>query len=383
MLFCLRRTVKSGALHPVCYTLNRSFSPFRLRENKTESEYRLMAAPSKTKVTMRDVARLAGVSQSTVSRVLNGSDSGISIGEDTRQRVLDAIKSLGYYPNLYAGTLRGQKTRMIAMMIADIANPFYHAMVRSAQDIAHTHRYDVMIANTDHMRENELLFLESIIRRPVDGVFMAPYHLTSDHLEELITRTGAAVVAVGQHVHHPQVDTVQGNDDKAVVKAVRWLHEARDHQRIGYIGVTEVHSAGARRHAAFTEAMQALNLPIDPQLFVLGDWSEASGEEAMRALLALPERPTAVFAINDLMAIGALEATLSAGLRVPEDVAIIGFDNIPAASWVRPRLTTVAQYPADMGRILTEALFDRIDGKVSGEARRFVAECELIVRESA
>ncbi len=338
---------------------------------------------SKTKVTMRDVAQLAGVSQSTVSRVLNGSDSGIPIGEETRQRVQDAIKTLGYYPNLYAGTLRGQKTRMIAMMIADIANPFYHAMVRSAQDIAHARRYDVMIANTDHVRDNELHFLESIIRRPVDGVFMAPYHLTSEHLEELITRTGAAVAAVGQHVDHPQVDTVQGDDDKAVIKAVRWLHEVRGHRRIGYIGVTEVHSAGARRHAAFTEAMRALNLPIEPHFFALGDWSEASGEEAMRALLALPERPTAVFAINDLMAIGALDAALSAGLRVPDDVAVIGFDNIPAASWVRPRLTTVAQFPADMGRILTEALFERIEGKVSGDARRFAVPCELIVRESA
>jgi DNA-binding LacI/PurR family transcriptional regulator len=352
-------------------------------ETKMESEDRSMGAPVKTKVTMRDVARLASVSQSTVSRVLNGGDSSIPIGEETRQRVLDAIKRLNYQPNLYAGTLRGQKTRMIAMMIADIANPFYHAMVRSAQDIAHAHRYDVMITNTDHMRENELHFLESIIRRPVDGVFMAPYHLTRDHLEELISRTGAAVVAVGQHIDHPQVDTVQGDDDKAVIEAVRWLHQERGHQRIGYIGVTEVHSAGARRYAAFKEAMQALNLSVDPQLFALGDWSEASGEEAMRALIALPDRPTAVFAINDLMAIGALEAALSAGLRVPEDVAVIGFDNIPAVSWVRPRLTTVAQFPADMGRLLTQALFERIDEKVSGPALRFVVPCELIVRESA
>jgi DNA-binding LacI/PurR family transcriptional regulator len=168
-----------------------------------------------------------------------------------------------------------------------------------------------------------------------------------------------------------------------MVETVTWLHHARGHRRIGYIGVTEIHSAGARRHAAFEEARRTLNLPNDPALFVLGDWSEASGEAAMRALLALPNPPTAVFAINDLMAIGALEAARAAGMRVPEDVAVVGFDNIPATSWVRPRLTTVAQYPTDMGRILIESLFERIEGTANGPGRSFAVPCKLIVRESA
>lgn len=342
-----------------------------------------MTTPPKTKVTMHDVARLAGVSQSTVSRVLSGSTAGIPIGEETRQRVLEAVHTLGYYPNLYAGSLRGQKTQMLAMMIADIANPFYHAMVRAAQDVAHSHRYDVMIANSDHERKNELLFMESLIRRPVDGVFIVPYHLTSDHISEIIARTGSAIAAVGQHVDHPLVDTVHGDDYQAVIDVVTWLHRARGHRRIGFIGVTQVHSAGARRRAAFEAALQQLALAYDPELFVLGDWSESSGEAAMRALLALPDRPTAVFAINDLMAIGALEAARALQMSIPEEVAVVGFDDIPAASWVRPRLTTVAQYPTDMGRILTEALFARIEGAVEGAGRRFAVPCKLVVRESA
>lgn len=342
-----------------------------------------MASPTKTKVTMLDVARLAGVSQSTVSRVLNDAGSNIPIGEETRQRVMEAVQTLGYFPNLHAGSLRGQKTRMIAMMIADIANPFYHAMVRAAQDVARLHRYDVMIANSDHVRANELLFIESLIRRPVDGVFVVPYHLTQELLEELIGRTGAAVAAVGQHVDHPLVDTVHGDDYSAVIEAVTWLHQARGHRRIGLIGVTEMHSAGARRRAAFEAALTALGLPRDPDLLIVGDWSEQSGESAMHSLLALTERPTAVFALNDLMAIGALESAKQAGLHVPDEMAVIGFDDIPAASWVRPRLTTVAQFPADMGRILTEALFERIDGVYTGLGRRFTVPCQLIVRESA
>lgn len=342
-----------------------------------------MATPPTTKVTMHDVAKLAGVSQSTVSRVLNESEAGIPIGAETRRRVLDAVQTLGYYPNLHAGSLRGQKTRMLAMMIADIANPFYHAMVRAAQDVARLHHYDVMIANSDHAYENELHFMESIIRRPVDGVFMVPYHLTREHINEIIARTGSVIVAVGQHVDHPQVDTVHGADYTATFDAVTWLHRVRGHRRIGLIGVTEVHSAGARRRAAFEAAVEALGLAHDPELYVTGDWSETSGESAMRTLLALPQRPTAVLAINDLMAVGALEAVRAANLRVPEDVAVVGFDDIPAASWVRPRLTTIAQYPADMGRILTEALFERIDGTVAGPGRRFTVPCKLIVRESA
>jgi DNA-binding LacI/PurR family transcriptional regulator len=343
----------------------------------------LMANTPKTKVTMHDVAKLAGVSQSTVSRVLNDSAVGIPIGEETRRRVLDAVQALGYFPNLNAGSLRGQKTRMLAMMIADIANPFYHAMVRAAQDTARRHHYDVMIANSDHARENELHFMESIIRRPVDGVFIVPYHLTYEQISEIIARTGSSVVAVGQHVEHPQVDTVHGADYAAVFDTVTWLHRERGHRRIGLIGVTEVHSAGARRRAAFEAAVQMLGLERDPDLLAVGDWSEIGGESAMRALLALPQRPTAVFAINDLMAVGALEAARAVNLRVPEEIAVVGFDDIPAASWVRPRLTTVAQFPADMGRLLTEALFERIEGTVTGPGRRFAVPCKLVVRESA
>ena len=337
----------------------------------------------KTKITMKDVARHAGVSQSTVSRVLSGNDAGIPIGEETRQRVQEAVRELGYLPNLHAGSLRGQKTRMIAMMIADIANPFYHAMVRAAQDVARGHQYDVMIANSDHQRENERLFVESIIRRPVDGVFMVPYHLTAEDLDEVIGRTGTAIVAVGQHVVHPAVDTVYGNDYQAVVDLVTWLHRERGHRRIGFIGVTSSHSAGVRRRAAFMAAMRAAGLSWAPELFQLGDWSTASGEHAMHALLALSRPPTAVFALNDLMAIGAMEAANARGLHIPADVAVVGFDDIPAASWVRPQLTTVAQHPAEMGRILAEALFERIADTELGPARHFEVSCDLICRASA
>jgi len=340
-------------------------------------------SPRKRAVTMRDVAKEAGVSQSTVSRVLNDVENGIPIGEETRKRVMAAVEMLGYYPNLHAGSLRGQKTFMLAMMIADIANPFYHPMVRAVQDVARAHRYDVMIANTDHMPEGEQHFINSVIRRPVDGVLLVPYHLTEADIDRLLTRTDASVAVLGQHIHHPQVDTVYGDDDRAVFEAISWLIQERGHRRIGLIGVTSCHSAGARRRTAFLNAMRHANLPIYPEMFEIGDWSTQSGEHAMQVFLSLTNPPTAVFAVNDMMAIGAMEAAQRAGLRIPEDIAIVGFDDIPPASWVRPRLTTVAQHSAEIGRLMAEALFERILDGYKGPGRRFEVKCQFIKRDSA
>jgi DNA-binding LacI/PurR family transcriptional regulator len=330
---------------------------------------------------MRDVAKLAHVSQSTVSRVLNDNAGGIPISEETRQRVLDAVKQLGYYPNLHAGSLRGQKTRMIAMMIADIANPVYHPLVRMVQDVARTHQYDVMVANTDHTSEGEHLFCESMIRRPVDGVIMVPYHLTDDEIDQVIARTGAAVAALGQHVTHPQVDVVFTNSGLLVRQTITWLIEQKRHRTIGFIGVPGTFSVGERRRQAFVEATTAAGVVQPAEYFQQGDWSAPSGLHAMRSLLSLPTPPTAVFACNDLMAIGAMEAAAQMGRRIPQDVAVVGFDDVPAASWVRPRLTTIAQYPEQMGEILARSLFERING-VQREALRFEIPCRLIERES-
>ena len=332
--------------------------------------------------TMNDVAKLANVSQSTVSRVLSGKEQPIPIGDDTRQRVLDAVAQLKYQPNLHAGSLRGQKTLMIAMMIADITNPFYHSMVRAVQDHANTYAYDVMITNSDHTLEGEKHFMESVIRRPVDGIFMVPYHLDETDLDELIERTGACIAAVGQHINHPQVDIAYGNDEQATHEVVSWLHREKGHKQIGFIGVTDHFPAGRRRRRGFEKALQEADLTMPAGYEQVGDWSPESGYQAMQQLLMLPERPTAVFISNDMMAIGAMEAIKQANLTIPEDIAIVGFDNIPAASWVYPRLTTVAQHPGKMGEHLSKAIFERINGEYNGPSRRIEVPLNFIERES-
>ena len=332
--------------------------------------------------TMRDVAKLANVSQSTVSRVLSGTSEPIPIGEETRQRVMAAVTELKYQPNLHAGSLRGQKTRMLAIMIADITNPFYHSIVRAVQDNANAHDYDIMIANSDHTLEGEKRFVESVIRRPVDGIIMAPYHLDDDDLGELIDRTGAAIAAVGQHLNHPQIDIAYGDDEQATYDVVTWLHKTKAHSNIGFIGVTDRFPAGARRRKGFEQALEDAGLNMESSYEQVGDWSPESGYSAMQQLLSLPNPPTAVFVSNDLMAIGAMEAIKQNGLKIPKDVAIVGFDDIPSASWIYPRLSTVAQYPERMGKRLSRLIFERINGEYSGPSRRIKISLDFIERES-
>ncbi len=207
---------------------------------------------------MRDVAQAANVSQSTVSRVISATPSKVPISEETRQKVMSVIEELGYRPNQYARSLRGRKIHMIGMVIADIGNPFYHPMVRAVQDVAFQYHYDVMIANSDHTREKELLFCESIVRRPVDGVVIIPYHLTDDDLDTLISRTGVAISAVGNHIQHPSIDVTFADDRKASYDAIRWLIEQRGHRRIAMICANHEYPVIIRRRGLFSRRWKRL-----------------------------------------------------------------------------------------------------------------------------
>jgi DNA-binding LacI/PurR family transcriptional regulator len=251
------------------------------------------------------------------------------------------------------------------------------------QDVAVQHRYDVMIANTDHTREKEQLFFESVLRRPVDGAIVVPYYLSAEDLDNLMVRTGASVAAVGKHIDHPRIDLTYPDDDRATHDLIAWLIRARGHRRIAMICADLSFPVTILRLDAYRRALADADLSAPPEYVVAGDWTFETGQRAMRDLMALPDRPTAVFAASDTIAIGALEEAEALHLRVPEDVAIVGFDDIPEAQWVRPRLTTVAQNPSEMGRQLATALFERIESNPTRERRVFEVPCRFIERESA
>ncbi len=275
------------------------------------------------------------------------------------------------------------RSKMIAILIADITNPFYHPLVRAVQDVAFKHGYDVMIANSDHTRDKEALFVESLVRRPVDGAVMIPYHLSADELNDLIVRTGVAIVAVGSRIDHPRIDISATDDTRASLELVRWLIRERGHQRLGMVCANREFVATQHRVAGFEQALTEAGLEAGPGYIVDGDWTVETGKRGIQQLLSMPEPPTAVFAASDTIAIGALEAAQEMGRSVPDDIAIVGFDDIPEAQWVRPRLTTVAQYPAVMGEQLATALFERIFGDAEAERRVFAVPYRIVIRESA
>lgn len=333
--------------------------------------------------TMQDVARLAGVSQPTISRVLNNTKTAIPVSKETRKKVLAAMKELGYRPNLTARSLRTQRTQMISLLVADITSSFYHLIAQAVQEVARSHDYDILIANSDHIYENEKRFCEAVIRRPVDGVIMVPQHLTYEDLDELITITNTPIAVLGQHINHPAVDVVGADDERATFEAISWLISERGHTSIGYIGVAPEYPPSPRRWHGFRRALETAGLALDPDFLMQGNWSLESGGQAIRSLLKTGKLPSAIFAINDLMAIGAMLTLQDAGLSVPDDVAVMGFDNIREATMVRPNLTTIAQYPREIGQKVAETLFERIEGRGPKARREIEVPLKLIVRESA
>jgi LacI family transcriptional regulator len=333
--------------------------------------------------TMHDVAKLAGVSQPTVSRVLNRTETPIPVSEKTQKKVWAAVKELGYRPNMTARSLRTQRTQMISLMLADISNGFYHPIARIVQDVARTHDYDVLIANSDHLYENEKHFCEAVMRRPVDGVIMVPQHLTYEDIDNLITITNTPIAALGQHVDHPSVDVVYADDEKGTYDAAKWLILERGYETIGYLGVPPDFPPGIRRWRGFQRALDEVGMTIEPDFVMEGDFTVDSGRYAVQSLLEKRKLPSVIFAVNDLMAIGAISALHDAGLSVPDDVAVMGFDNIPETTIITPKLTTVAQYPRDIGQKLAEVLFERIEGLAPDVGRRIEIPLTLIPRESA
>lgn len=330
--------------------------------------------------TQADVARLAAVSQAMVSYVVNNTPT-VSIPDETRTRVLDAIQALAYVPDSAARTLRTRKTFTVAGIIPDITNPFYPAFERGIQDVAGARGYDLITCNTDGLAANEYKYLRLAQQGRVDGFVAVFFHLTAVHLRPLLDR-GIAIVRLEssrKKVGPLPLDNIYVDNLSAARTATSHLIE-RGHTRIAMLGG----ESGPQqwRVRGYRQALDDHSLPGDDSLIRGGGFQEHDGYLAMRELLSLSQRPTAVFAANDVIAMGALAAIREASLQVPADIAIAGFDDIPAARLVTPSLTTISQFPAQLGRRAAEMLFERLDGTVSGDGRCVLMPHQLIVRES-
>ncbi|HET7092125.1 MAG TPA: LacI family DNA-binding transcriptional regulator [Thermomicrobiales bacterium] len=337
----------------------------------------------KKRPTQDDVARRAGVSQSVVSLVLNNR-SLAAISPETRRRVQAVIDELGYVPDGAARSLRTRKTQIVASLIPDIANPFYPAFERGMQDVADAHGYVLSAFNTDGLRDKELRCIRSVLRARIDGVIATPFQLTSADFSPLI-ECGVPVVVFGELTDEPPApayDCLYVDDFAAAGELLDYLID-RDYRPLAMIASSGDVLRREGRGRAYRRALAEATPPQAPILADGKDPTEAGGYAAMRALLRRSPRPRAVFADNDMMAIGAMLAIREAGLRVPDDVAIAGFDDIVVARLLNPPLTTVAQFPERLGRRAAEMLFERLDGGVEGPGRRVEMPYELMIRASA
>jgi len=331
--------------------------------------------------TQGDVARLAGVSQTAVSQVLNN-NSTLAIPEETRQRILAAMQTLGYVPDRTARNLRLRKTLTIASIIPDIENPFYPAFQRGIQDMADAHGYDLIIYNTDGVAAKEEKCLQSILQGGVDGLIAVLFHQGARALIPLLERS-IAIVRLESQYKQPgsqPLDNIYIDNVAAAQAAVTYLIE-RGYSQIGMLARHE--GPGNVRLLGYQQALAKHNIALDESLIQRADFTEEGGFVGMGRLLALPVRPSAVFAANDMMAMGAMLAVQEAGLRIPGDVAVVGFDDIPAARLVNPPLTTVAQFQVELGRRAAELLFERLAGHAPAQGRSVEMPYRLVIRKSA
>jgi LacI family transcriptional regulator len=336
----------------------------------------------KKRPTQSDVAARAGVSQTTVSYVINNSD--ISIPEATRQRILVAMEELGYVPNRAARSLRSNKTFTIATIITDITNPFYPAFQRGIQDVTRRYDYDLILYNTDEQEIEEKRYLRSLEERQADGAIVVLFHHNHHELRPLLERGVhlVALVSGPQEVGDLPLDTIYIDNSAAAYKAVCYLAD-QGHSRIGMVAGSVGTPPRLSRIQGYQLALASHHLPLDETIIWGGEFTEQGGYESMKQLLSLSPRVTAVFAANDLMAIGAMIAIREAGLSIPEDIAVVGFDDIPAARLISPPLTTITQFEQQLGQRAAEMLFERMKGTVTGEGRSVEMPFELIIRQSA
>jgi LacI family transcriptional regulator len=336
---------------------------------------------SKRKLTQKDVARLAGVSQAIVSHVVNQTEKNIP--EETRQRVLEAMDALGYTPNKAARSLRAQKSYSIACIVPDLTNAFFPPFIRGIQSVADLHDYDLIIYDSHASGLKERGYVRNLGCGHVDGAIASLFHRDEQVIADLVDQ-GFRLVTMerscpepGSRIH----DVVYVDDVSASRATVDYLIQL-GHTRIGILSGTEGTPPHNNRLLGYRQELVNHDLTFDTAYVRNGDFTEASGYAEIQALLSLPVRPSAVFAANDLMAIGAMQSIQDAGLRVPDDIAIVGFDDIPAARLVQPTLTTVRQFQERIGQTATEMLFDRLLGKAPEESQVVEMPYEIVVRQS-
>ncbi|MBB5472405.1 DNA-binding LacI/PurR family transcriptional regulator [Cellulomonas hominis] len=330
-------------------------------------------------MTMHDVAAIAGVSIKTVSNVINGYPY---IRPETKERVEAAIEQLGYRVNITARNLRQGRTGMIGLAVPELSLPYFAELADSVIRAAEPHGVVVLIEQTNAIRERELEVLTSARRHLTDGLIFSPLALGAEDRERFVV--DYPMVLLGERIFHGPADHVTMSNVEAARAATRHLVES-GRTRIAVIGAHEGETIGtaALRVQGYRQALEDAGLPFDPALLAeAGAWHRSTGAAAMHRLLDAGTEIDAVFGLNDALALGALRALHARGVAVPEDVAVLGFDDVDDAAYASPPLTSVAPGREQIARTAVELLLARVAGTAEGEPVEVYADFELVVRES-
>ena len=328
------------------------------------------------RVTHKDVAERAGVSVATVSYVLNNGPRPVAT--ETRVKVEAAIAALGYYPNELARSLRLQQSSTIGIIIPNITNPVFAEIAHSIESVCTQEGFLVLLCNSERQPEREARFIQMLRAKQVDGVVITPH---ADPLRLIAPLQQARIpVVVLEHdlpgIHCIALDELMGGR-----MATQHLIEL-GHRRIALIRRQATSALSMQRFTGYCQALTAADLPFDPRLVIECGFGQAAAAQAMQQLLALPQPPTAVFTHNDVLAIGARHAIYSAGLAVPEDISVVGYDDISSAAYLIPPLTTVRSPKAEMGVLAGRTLLQLIKDKEALPPATVTLPVELMVRAS-
>jgi len=346
-----------------------SFAPMSSKSPRAGRSNRPAAPATPAASSIVAVATLAGVSTATVSRVLNRSKP---VNADTRQRVEAAVAQLGYRANPFARTLSSGESRLILVLVPDYANPFFAEIVRGIESMTRRHGYNIVLSMASEGGR-----LDPVYDRLTDGV------ISMSHAQDSRGHAGAGIglalpwVACSEYI--AGVPFVSIDHRQAAIDAVQYLLN-RGHRRIALLSAAEDYAWAQQRHAGYETALTRAGIAIDPAYVRVARGTDyADGGEAAGGILSLPEPPTAVFAVSDTLAIGAIKAFRRAGRRVPEDIAVVGFDNVPLAQIFEPGLTTIAQPMHELGATAAELLLELLAG---GNPAPRTLPHTLVVRES-
>lgn len=297
--------------------------------------------------TIYDVAREAGVSMATVSRVVNGNPN---VKPTTRKKVLEAIEKLGYRPNAVARGLASKRTTTVGVIIPDISSIFFGELARGIEDIATMYKYNIILCNSDQNKDKEIHLINTLLEKQVDGIVFMGGQITEDHVEEF-KRSPVPIVLSATIDQEKEFPSVNINYEEAAYDAVKFLID-NGHSKIGMLtGSLEDPVNGYQKYSGYRNALKEANFTFSDEYVVIGDYTYDSGIEAMEKFLELNDRPTAIFAGTDEMALGIIHGAQDRGLNVPKDLEVIGFDNTRLAAMVRPTLTSVVQPMYDIGAV--------------------------------